>query len=132
NPFGGFMGLLLPLSIMASYSYLVRLWQHWRREKQIIITISVNFLYYVLATGLMLGGLLTSWSRGAWLGFVVALAVMAFCLPRKLWQSLALVTASIALVAGLWFTGLLPASIQTRILSSTEELFAFNDVRGVD
>lgn len=132
NPFGGFMGLLLPLSIMATYAYGLRLFQTWLRERKLHGTILLLFAYYGIASSIMLAGLVASWSRGAWLGFVLSVAVMAFALPRKFWQSFALAFGTIGLVGILWFAGLVPASIQQRVLSSTQELFSFSDVRGVD
>lgn len=36
------------------------------------------------------------------------------------------------IVLAMWFGGLLPASIINRVGSSTEQLFSFSDVRGVD
>jgi putative inorganic carbon (HCO3(-)) transporter len=132
NPFGGFMGLLLPLSIMATHAYGLRLFSYWRKTGKLQGSSTRFLLYYGFATAIMLGALVASWSRGAWLGFILSLAVIAFALPRKLWQSIALLTATLGLVATLWSLGLVPASIEQRILSSTQELFSFSDVRGVD
>ena len=80
----------------------------------------------------MSGALVMSWSRGAWLGFAAALGAIIFALPRRLWHSLALVALVGALVGAVWVSGRLPASITDRLASATEELFAFDDVRGVD
>jgi putative inorganic carbon (hco3(-)) transporter len=132
NPFGGFMGLLLPLSIMASYAYGLRLFHAWRKTGKVQRSSGLFLLYYGIATATMLAAIVASWSRGAWLGFVLSLAVMAFALPRKLWQSVTLGLATLIIIGGLWLAGLIPASIEQRILSSTEELFSFSDVRGVD
>lgn len=132
NPFGGFLGLLLPIAMMSVYAYLIQIWNQWQISRQIKTISLIKLGYYGLASGIMLAGLIASWSRGAWLGFVVSVAVMAFCLPRKLWQSIVLSGTALALVMGLWFSDFIPASIQQRVLSSTEELFSFSDVRGVD
>jgi putative inorganic carbon (hco3(-)) transporter len=132
NPFGGFMGLLLPLSIMAAYAYGVKQFRYWRRTGKLQASASLFLLYYGLATVIMLAALIASWSRGAWLGFVVSIGVMAFALPRKFWQSIALATATLGLIGALWLLGFIPDSIEQRILSSTQELFSFSDVRGVD
>ncbi|GAB5491409.1 MAG: O-antigen ligase family protein [Phototrophicaceae bacterium] len=132
NPFGGFLGILLPIALMASYAYLMQIWNHWRLNQKIETVTFLKLSYFSLASAVMLAGIIASWSRGAWLGFVVSVAVMAFCLPRKIWQSIGLLGITISLVGILWFAGVIPASIQQRVLSSTEELFSFSDVRGVD
>jgi putative inorganic carbon (HCO3(-)) transporter len=132
NPFGGFMGLLLPLSIMATYAYGLRFFSYLRKTGKLQRSSTLFLLYYGFATAIMLGALVASWSRGAWLGFVLSLGVIAFALPRKLWQSIALLAATLGLVVMLWLLGLVPTSIEQRILSSTQELFSFSDVRGVD
>ncbi|MEO1287416.1 MAG: O-antigen ligase family protein [Chloroflexota bacterium] len=132
NPFGGFLGILLPIAIMSAYANLMSLWNTWRWTKKLNTLGISKLLYFSGASGIMLAGIVASWSRGAWLGFVVSVATIAFCLPRKLWQSIALTSVSLALVGGLWFADLIPVSIQQRVLSSTEELFSFSDVRGVD
>ncbi|MEL6308651.1 MAG: O-antigen ligase family protein [Chloroflexota bacterium] len=132
NPFGGFLGLLVPIAVVMAWGYLMQGWQIWQATKKLAWGKLPFLLYYAGGAVVMLGGIVASWSRGAWLGFVVSMAVVAFCLPRKLWQSLLLSGSALTIVTGLWFGGLIPDSIQQRVLSSTEELFSFSDVRGVD
>lgn len=133
NPFGGFMGLAAPLSVMLTTGYAWRVWQQLRQRQQNILSIStVMPAIYGTLSLIILAGLIASWSRGAWLGIVVAFAAVAFAIPRRLWQSILLVTIGGTLALGLYFTGLLPQSMVERISSSTEEYFAFDDVRGVD
>jgi O-antigen ligase len=132
NPFGGFMGLLAPLSLMATFGYVSRIWHIWRSKHQISGTMLIVLAYYAIASTLIVMGLFISWSRGAWLGFMLSTGVMLFALPRKIWQSLFVVTLLVGIVGTFWFSGRLPASIITRITSATEEFFAFKDIRGVD
>jgi O-antigen ligase len=132
NPFGGFMGLLAPVALMTGLGYSLRLWQRWRIEGKISLTLLPIIGYYGFASGVMVIGVFISWSRGAWLGFAAAAFAMAFALPRKIWQSFILLTVFIVLIGVLWFTGRLPTAIVARVNSATEEMFAFNDVRGVD
>jgi putative inorganic carbon (hco3(-)) transporter len=125
NPFGGFMGLLIPISSMMTlaYGYLL------------ITKRQINpmwVLFFGIATLIMLFAIYTSWSRGAWLALAASLGFMAFALPRRLIHSILLATFVGILVLGLWFSGRLPASVVQRIQSSTEEFFAFEDMRGVD
>ncbi len=127
NPFAGFMGLIAPLALMAAVGYGLRFWRNHADRLSLLL-----LMFYLPAAGVMVSGLFASWSRGAWLGFAAAFAAMAFALPRKIHTGLAFVVVLIVFTGLLWFTGLLPRSIVARISSSTEEFFAFEDVRGVD
>lgn len=130
NPFGGFMGLLIPISTMAALGYGVRAWQS-RHTQQFAQNAGIT-LFYSGVTALMIAGIGVSWSRGAWLGFAASLGVVVLAIPRRAWLGLMLVGVGVLVVGGLWFTGSLPASIAARINSATEEYFTISDVRGVD
>ena len=132
NPFGGFLGIILPVSIMATCAYGLQIWQQWRITERMEIKQIAKISFYASASFIMFTGIVASWSRGAWLGFIVSVGVMAFCLPRKLWQSIGLAGITFSLVGALWVGDIIPMSIQQRVLSSTQELFSFSDVRGVD
>ncbi len=132
NPFGGFMGLLLPLSLMAAVGYGLLVWQRWRVSTNLSYWTLLSALFYTLASAILLAGLVASWSRGAWLGFAVAIVVLALAIPRRLWQSIGLLISVAALIGVLWFSGLLPPSIVSRVGSITQEYFSFDDVRGVE
>ena len=132
NPFGGFMGLLAPLALMAALGYAVRGWKLWRGTRRYPATTFAISTFYLLAAGLLAVGLVVSWSRGAWLGFAISLAAVFFALPRRLWHSLVLTVVVIGLAGGLGLSGRLPASITSRVSSAFAETFATADVRGVD
>jgi O-antigen ligase len=132
NPFGGFMGLIAPLAALTCLGYTLRLWTIWRHSGSLSLTLLGIAGFYALAAGLMSIALIMSWSRGAWLGFAAAVFVILFALPRRWWQSLTLLMVSIGLISVLWLTNRLPSAIVERVNSATEEIFAFNDVRGVD
>ena len=57
---------------------------------------------------------------------------MAFFVPRRLRVGALLLVAITSIGLMIWFSGLLPQSIVQRLQTSTEEFFAFEDVRGVD
>jgi putative inorganic carbon (hco3(-)) transporter len=122
NPFGGFMGLLLPLALVGVVISFPRKIQFP----------SLLFTFYATASILIGAGLLMSWSRGAWIGTIVAILVMVFAVPRSRFRSItaSLVIGSLFLSSALF--GLIPTSILDRISSSTAEFFAFEDMRGVD
>ncbi|MCA0453056.1 MAG: O-antigen ligase family protein [Chloroflexi bacterium] len=127
NPFGGFMGLLLPITVMAALGYGVRWWQNKKLDLSVVLAI-----FYALSTVVLLMGMLMSWSRGAWLGLGAAFLVLGLAIPYSLKKGLIVfgVVGCFALVA--WTSGLLPQSIVQRLETSTQEFFAFEDVRGVD
>lgn len=132
NPFGGFMGLLTPLAMMVAVGYIMRTWSIWRKNH---IISRLNLLlggYYAIASLLMGGAVIASWSRGAWLGLVLAILALVVAFPRKLWQGLGLFAIVIVIGGILWMSGRLPSSLTDRIGSATQELFVLSDVRGVD
>lgn len=131
NPFGGFMGLLIPICAMAALGYAVRAWQRWRAFQPSAFTLA-QALFYTAVTGFLTIGIGVSWSRGAWLGLALSLGVVLLVLPRRVWTGLTLVGVFALVGVLLWITGSLPASITARITSATEEYFTISDVRGVD
>lgn len=132
NPFGGFMGLVAPLALMAFVGYALTAWTAWRRTRRLPIHLLIATGWYGIASALTVAGVFISWSRGAWLAFGLSVLVIAFALPRRIMVSVIVLVSALVLVGLLWSTGRLPASIVARVNSATEELFAFNDVRGVD
>ncbi len=130
NPFGGMMGLIAPIALMAGIGYVWRFaTTHTHRRTRTDLLIGV---YYLAGAGLMTLALFGSWSRGAWLGFSLACCVMLFFLPRG-WMMRLLVVFGLSLIGfGLWQSGTLPATITDRVQSATQELFTLSDVRGVD
>jgi putative inorganic carbon (hco3(-)) transporter len=126
NPFGGFMGLVAPFALAMTLFYTRQLFKYrqWRYAS--------GLLLYAIAFATLCLALFMSWSRGAWLGFIFALVIMAFSLPRKIQYSIAITTSLLLVIASLWLLNLIPASIATRIQSSTQEFFAFEDMRGID
>ena len=126
NPFGGFMGLLAPIAWMTALSYGQYFWKTRRPQDFCLL------MYYALASLTLLFGIIISWSRGAWLGVIVSMIVMFVALPRKTLHGVGLAGTALLLIGILWISGALPQSVMARISSSTEEFFAFQDVRGVD
>ncbi len=132
NPFGGFMGLLAPIALMAALGYGGRVWRSWRGSRRLPYTSLLLACFYTLASLLIVVGVFVSWSRGAWVAFGVSVGVVVLALPRHAWRGLLIAAVIAGGFALLWFANALPASIVERISSSTQEFFAFEDVRGVD
>lgn len=131
NPFGGFMGLLLPVALMSACGYCLRLLARWRFDRRLCSASAMAMGFYLASFIALLVGLLVSWSRGAWLGFAASLAALTLAYPRKAWQGVSSLLVLGGLVVVFWSVGLLPQSIVNRINSATEEYFTFADVRGV-
>ncbi len=126
NPFGGFMGLLIPLGVMSAFGYFLR----WRKSHT-----SLNLwltIFYTVSSVILIIAIGMSWSRGAWVGLGAALLIMGFFIPRRTKLGLLLFLSIGGLALVIWFSGLLPQSIVQRLETSTAEFFAFEDVRGVD
>ena len=132
NPFGGFMGLLAPIALMSAVGHGLRLWQTYRSKRPVSPSGIVVTIFYVFATGLLITGVIFSWSRGSWLGFAASIVAMLLALPRKWWYGVAPVLLASFVIVMLWLTGRLPASVISRVQSVTDEITAFSDVRGVD
>jgi O-antigen ligase len=78
NPFGGFLGLALPVAL----SLALWAWGEFVQRGGRWIN-SLWALYYTAATALIGLGLLASWSRGAWLGAVVGVLVVLVVRSRR-------------------------------------------------
>jgi len=118
NPYAGYLGLTLPLALGALWGVLTD--RKTRKRAPFLLIV-------VAAMGAALG---MSWSRGAWLGFGAALAVMALALPRQARWGLLLIVALVGAGLGLYQAGLIPESILARLTNFAQDV-RFEDVRGV-
>ena len=132
NPFGGLMGIALPLALTGIYGQLAVLRSYRRKHCHLPRYFIVSLAFFIIVSILIFSALIASWSRGAWLGFALAAAVMIFAIPRRLARRIALVCGSVLLVGSLWLTGLLPQSIVTRLTTAAGDFFTASDVRGLD
>lgn len=79
NPFGGYLGLALPVAASLALWALSRLWaKGWPKVIMLRWT-----LWYGSVTGLIGIGLLASWSRGGWLGAVGSLGLILSARNRR-------------------------------------------------
>ncbi len=132
NPFGGFMGIALPIGLMTAYSQLQTIVSCWRVGKRAPLVAVLIFTASSLASLLIIAALVASWSRGAWLGTAVACLIMLAAVPKKLARGIALTGAIAILLAAAWSAGLLPTSIVNRLTATASELVTISDVRGVE
>lgn len=114
NPYAGYLGLVLPLALsLALHSLSLRAGWDGRRGVGVVPRLVSLFLFPATA-GLILLGLLASWSRGGWLGMIAGVgAVVALRSRRAALLSLLLL---FLLLAGfvLGVVGALPTSVQER------------------
>lgn len=137
NPYGGFMNLTAVLALGIFLSYVPALWQSvqkWSFHSPISSLRSTAWLPALVVgsvTTVSLLAVIFSWSRGAWLSFGVATAVLVLFWPRKLWQGVLLLLVGAGLLLAGIQVGVVPASVTERITSFSEDL-RFGDVRGED
>lgn len=136
NPYGGFMAMSTCLAVGVLVGWLRQL-IGVRRPSLRLITDLLRFnrplLLFALATVIMFLGLIGSWSRGSWLNFVFAMAVMTIFLPKSRLRGIGL-----ALAGGLvgWFiltAGILPPALQARLVDFAAAFtFDLDNVNWVD
>jgi O-antigen ligase len=135
NSFAGYMNQAWPLAASLTGSALIWLWRGTASRRLGL----AGLLGLGGLTGLLLAGLLTSFSRGGWVGAVggavaLALACVALLEPRLRrigWRVVAAGVGALALVLVLGGGGMLPGALANRLGSITGSLRIF-DVRGVE
>ena len=132
NPFGGFMGIALPLALayaaLNAYQILLDLLAGRRIAHLRIISLGAA----ASLAAIIAAALFASWSRGAWLGFALSLVAMLVALPRRLVTGLGCAIVLAALFWAMWSAGLLPPSVVNRLTATASDLFTVSDVRGYD
>lgn len=115
NPYAGYLGLIAPLAIsLALWAWTARL----RGGPRVALKLRVALL---AAAGLISVGLLVSWSRGAWLAFAAAAAVVVLAHARKAAPLAFVLAAGIAAALALGGADdLLPASLIGRLADLRE------------
>jgi O-antigen ligase len=111
NPYAGYLGLIAPLAISLA------LWA-WTSQPRTGWSLRLALL---AAAGLITLGLLVSWSRGAWLAFAAAVAVVVVAHTRRAAPLVVVLAGLAALAVGLLGGAeLLPASITGRLADLRE------------
>ncbi len=105
NPYGGYLALILPLAL----SLFLARWR-WRNLSSVVIWALAGF-----SSGLMGAALVMSWSRGAWLGFMAGVLVVAIAgFWYRAFSGLtggALAGLASGALGTLWFYELSPSSL---------------------
>lgn len=138
NPFGGYMNLtaLLALGVVIGLSMF---WLEQRRgdgQGGFLVPLRPWFVFSLLCAAAASLGLVLSWSRGAWLGFLAGVAVLVLFTTRRIWLGLGLMFTAAILVGGLLAlgasAGFVPALAVADRLGGFRDEFTLGDVRGVD
>ena len=113
NPFAGYLGLTLPVAVsLALWAWTALLHNNTRRPDAVLWS-----LFYTAATVLIAAGLIASWSRGAWLGGAVGVAIVLVLRSRTaaVVTGLAVLTVLVALLLGAFSPETVPAPIAERV-----------------
>ncbi len=125
NPYAGYLGLLLPLALGLVVASLLPMGER----------VKGWWLMWAAGCGmLMLAAMIMSWSRGAWLGFGAAVAVLALAVVVRSGRAAVLGTAFAILLLYVLLAGgvaLIPPSISQRF-SDFVPYLGISDVRGVE
>ncbi len=124
NPFGGYMGMIWPL---AAGSFLGILSVSRREVEKASRT--VLGLIVLAAAALALGGLVVSYSRGAWFAAIAAAGMMAVFGPHKRVWGIVVALVGFGAVFGMARGGALPVDIAERF-ASVAEFTRAQDARG--
>ncbi len=130
NPYGGFMGITASLAIGVTVGLVADLFT--RRNKPLTWKYSdwLWLLFVGSVAAITTTALIMSWSRGAWLGFAAAMAVLIFFLPRRRLFGLLLLLLLLLTTLVAFQVDLVPATISSRLSSFAADL-DIRDVRGV-
>ncbi|MDP6793405.1 MAG: O-antigen ligase family protein [Anaerolineales bacterium] len=124
NPFGGFMGMTWPLAA----GLFMGLFSAARRDRTEMSRTVLTMLVFV-AAALTLGGMVVSYSRGAWAGALAAILVMGLVWPRRRGLGIAMFMVGMLAVFGVARIGALPVGVSER-LAAVAEFGRVQDVSG--
>ncbi len=129
NPYAGYLGLIWPVAAGLLLGQFSTLHPPLSTFKNIWWS---GALLLSLATCAVLpvAAIVFSWSRGAWLGALAAMAVMAAALPRRTWLGAGGAMLVMVMLLSANAIGVLPNVIRSRLTDFTQQIQVM-DVRGV-
>lgn len=112
NPFGGYLGLSLPVAVSLTLWAMTQLWSRPQRAA------TLRLAGLGVATAIIAAGLIASWSRGGWVGAAAALVVVLLLYSRQTRAALGLGGLGIAVAAlvGALNPAWIPPAIQARLV----------------
>jgi O-antigen ligase len=117
NPFGGYLGLSLPVAISLTLWSVTTLWKRWNMGLLLMAALCIGS---ALAIGV---GLIASWSRGGWLGAAGATVVVLALYDRR--TALLLALGTLVLTVTALVGALNPTWIPTAISSRVDDIPAY-------
>lgn len=114
NPYAGYLGLTLPIA------FGITLWAitHWWQQRSMVqLTTLLSALVALGAIGI---GLMTSWSRGGWLGALVG-GIVVMLLFSRATRRISFIAGAVALV-GVLVGAVNPAWVPSAIVSRIADL----------
>ncbi len=129
NPFGGFMGVTAALAIGTLTGLVMNLVRARRNQEQLSFG-EWLWLGFVISSAILTSlGLLMSWSRGAWLGFAAAMAILVLFLPKRRRLGLVMLLSAATVLVISFQVDIIPQTLLTRFGTLTTDL-QLGDVRG--
>jgi O-antigen ligase len=138
NPFGGYMNMTALLALGAVIGIVMARLERRRdgRPSGFVPLSPLWFLFVLLCATAATLGLVLSWSRGAWLGFLAGAAVLVLFSTRRFLTGFTLMAAAVVILGGGLAVGVSarigPALAVAERLGGFREEFRLGDVRGVD
>jgi putative inorganic carbon (HCO3(-)) transporter len=129
NPYAGYLGLIWPV---AAGLLIGQIWNFRVKtcKSGAVLQLAFRGLPLAACAGILVSALVFSWSRGAWMGGLAAIVVMAATLPRRIRLGIGGVALAIAALLSANTIGVLPSAIRSRLTDFTLQAQVF-DVRGV-
>jgi O-antigen ligase len=131
NPFGGFMAITAGLAVGVLFGLLAGRFEKARAGERWLSGDWMWTAFVAICAVLTTTALLASWSRGAWLGFIISLGTLLLFLPKRRWFGVLLLLILIVIALISMRINVMPASIVERVGSFRDDL-SFSDVRGED
>jgi O-antigen ligase len=125
NPFGGYLGLALPVAL----SLAIWAWQEIVRGQAVRWQAWTWAVFFSVSTATIAGGLLASWSRGAWLGAAAGVLVVLVLRSRlaAILSGLAVLLLFTGLLLGAFSPDVVPAPVAER-MADIPAYFGLTDV----
>jgi O-antigen ligase len=109
NPYAGYLGYTAPLAASLALAAILAAWRQ-RSARLLLLGVALSAVAAALA-----GGILMSWSRGAWLGLAAALVAVAGLRNWRTAVATGALVGALALALGVFGTAWLPAPIEGRV-----------------
>jgi putative inorganic carbon (HCO3(-)) transporter len=129
NPYAGYIGMIWPVAAGLLIGQVSNI-KYQISRGCVVSHLASRLLPLATCALLLVVALVFSWSRGAWMGALAAVVVMAAALPRRIWLGVSGVALAAAVLFSANAIGALPGAVRARLTDFTQQAQVF-DVRGV-